>query len=105
MKPKPVVRWPGGKTRMLSKILPLLRPHSTYVEAFGGGLAVLLAKLRSPGEGVNDINGDVVRRCEGPLKTAVRADLRARCIPTAQPLQSACDGDVLWFPQWCALRR
>lgn len=45
---------------MLSKILPMLRPHSTYVEAFGGGLAVLLAKLRSPGEVVNDINGDLV---------------------------------------------
>jgi len=60
MKAKPVVRWPGGKTRMLSKILPLMRSHSTYVEAFGGGLAVLLAKLRSPGEVVNDINGDLV---------------------------------------------
>lgn len=45
---------------MLPKILPLVRPHSTYVEAFGGGLAVLLAKLRSPGEVVNDINGDLV---------------------------------------------
>lgn len=45
---------------MLSKILPLIRPHSTYVEAFAGGLAVLMAKLRSPGEVVNDINGDLV---------------------------------------------
>jgi len=60
MKAKPVVRWPGGKTRMLSKILPLVRPHNLYVEAFAGGLALLLAKLRSPGEVVNDINGDLV---------------------------------------------
>ena len=45
---------------MLKSILPLIRPHSTYVEAFAGGLAVLLAKPRSPAEIVNDINGDLV---------------------------------------------
>jgi DNA adenine methylase len=58
--PKPIVRWPGGKTRLLKHILPLIRPHRTYVEAFAGGLAVLLAKPPSAGEIVNDINGDLV---------------------------------------------
>lgn len=57
---KPVIRWAGGKTRLLKDILPLLRPHRTYVEAFGGGLAVLLAKEKSACEVVNDINGDLV---------------------------------------------
>jgi DNA adenine methylase len=57
---KPVIRWAGGKTRLLKEILPLLRPHRTYVEAFAGGLAVFLAKERSKCEVINDINGDLV---------------------------------------------
>lgn len=58
--PKPILRWPGGKRRLLKHILPLIRPHKTYVEGFAGGLALLLAKERSPAEIVNDIDGDLV---------------------------------------------
>jgi len=57
---RPILRWPGGKTRLLGEILPLIRPHTLYVEAFGGGLAVFLAKERSKAEIVNDANGDLV---------------------------------------------
>ena len=57
---KPIVRWPGGKTRLLKHLLPLIRPHKTYVEAFAGGMALMLAKERSRAEVVNDINGDLV---------------------------------------------
>lgn len=60
LKPKPLVRWPGGKTRLLSDLLPLIRPHRLYAEAFGGGLAVFLAKPPSAAEVVNDANGDLV---------------------------------------------
>lgn len=57
---KPIVRWPGGKTRLLKHLLPLIRPHNTYVEAFAGGMALMLAKDRSRAEIVNDVNGDLV---------------------------------------------
>lgn len=57
---RPIVRWPGGKTRLLGDILPLIRPHKLYAEAFGGGLAVFLAKPPSEVEIINDFNGDLV---------------------------------------------
>ena len=56
----PILRWPGGKRRLLKTILPLLKPHTCYVEPFAGGLAVLLAKQRSQVEVVNDANQDIV---------------------------------------------
>jgi DNA adenine methylase len=59
-KTKPILRWPGGKRRLLPKILPLITPHVCYVESFAGGLAVLLAKERSNTEVINDINGDLI---------------------------------------------
>lgn len=58
--PRPVVKWQGGKRRLLKRILPLIPPHACYCEAFAGGLAVLMAKPRSTVEVVNDINGDLV---------------------------------------------
>jgi hypothetical protein len=44
---KPAVSWPGGKSRLLKYILPLIPAHTCYCEPFSGGLAVLLAKPRS----------------------------------------------------------
>ncbi|HEY5079416.1 MAG TPA: DNA adenine methylase [Opitutaceae bacterium] len=58
--PKPVIARPGGKTRMLKAILPLIRPHTCYCEPFGGGMAVLLAKEPSQLEVVNDIDRSLV---------------------------------------------
>lgn len=59
-KAKPIIRWRGGKGRMLKHLLPMIPPHVCYVEAFAGGLALLLAKERSRMEVVNDLNGDLV---------------------------------------------
>lgn len=57
---RPILRWPGGKSRMLKHLLPLVPDHVCYCEPFAGGLALLLAKERSTVEVVNDINGDLV---------------------------------------------
>lgn len=57
---RPILRWPGGKRRMLKRILPKITPHVCYCETFAGGLAVLLAKERSEVEIVNDLNGTLV---------------------------------------------
>lgn len=57
---KPAITWPGGKGRLLKSILPLIPTHTCYVEAFAGGLAVLLGKERSQIEVVNDYDGDLV---------------------------------------------
>lgn len=45
---------------MLKHLLPLIEPHVCYGEVFAGGLAMLMAKDRSPVEVINDINGDLV---------------------------------------------
>jgi DNA adenine methylase len=56
----PILRWPGGKSRLLKKILPRIPEHECYAEVFGGGLAVFGAKPRSPLEIINDVNGDLI---------------------------------------------
>lgn len=55
-----LVRYHGGKVRMANKIVDLFPEHNCYVEAFGGGAAVLLAKPRARLEVYNDLDGDMV---------------------------------------------
>ena len=52
--------WLGGKSRMVNTILPLLPPHITYVEAYGGAANLLLAKKPSQVECYNDFSGLLV---------------------------------------------
>lgn len=59
-KARPVIGWPGGKTRLLGYILPLIPAHRRYIEVFFGGGAVFFAKPAAPVEVINDINGDLV---------------------------------------------
>ena len=52
--------WQGGKARLAPWIANRLPPHRVYVEPFAGTAAVLLAKVPSPIEVLNDANGDII---------------------------------------------
>ena len=54
------IRWFGGKGNVVAKLLPLVPPHRTYVEPYGGGASLLFAKNPSPVEVYNDLNQAVV---------------------------------------------
>lgn len=58
-KVKPCFPYAGGKTQLLKHILPLIPDHKRYVEAFAGGIAVLLAKKQTKIEAINDISSDL----------------------------------------------
>ena len=54
------LKWHGGKHYLAAKIVAMMPPHTRYLEAFAGGLSVLLNK---PCDGVaewaNDLNGEL----------------------------------------------
>ena len=57
----PIV-WFGGKGCMgtRKRILELLPPHEAYIEPFGGGGTILIAKKPMRGETYNDLDGALV---------------------------------------------
>lgn len=63
MKTTTLFPWPGGKTRLLQHLLPLIaeNPRKTYVEAFAGGAALLFAREPAKAEVLNDNHGELVR--------------------------------------------
>jgi DNA adenine methylase len=54
---KSPVSYFGGKQSLARRLVSAFPPHRHFVEVFGGSLAVLLAKQRSPQETVNDLDG------------------------------------------------
>lgn len=52
----PPLKWHGGKHYLAQKVVALMPEHTHYVEAFAGGLSVLLTK--NP-EGVSEVANDV----------------------------------------------
>lgn len=58
---KPLIRWAGGKGKLLKSIMPLLPPtFGRYLEPFAGGLA-LFFRLRPRGAYISDANPHLVR--------------------------------------------
>ena len=58
---RPILRWPGGKARLLKHLLPRVPANAEcYCEVFAGSAALLLSKERHPVEVVNDLNGELV---------------------------------------------
>ncbi len=56
----PIIKWPGGKSRELEKILPLIPAYDRYVEPFFGGGA-LYFHLQPEKAAINDISRDLTR--------------------------------------------
>ncbi len=60
-----VLKYPGSKWNISSKLVELIPPHHSYVEPYFGSGAVLFTKNPSDIETVNDLDGEVVNlfRC------------------------------------------
>jgi len=74
---RPALRYHGGKFRLAPWILTFLPRHAVYVEPFGGGGSVLLAKPQAPTEVYNDLDSRVVSLFR-VLRDPAKADEVAR---------------------------
>ena len=57
---KTPITYYGGKQNMLKHILPIIPPHTAYIEPFFGGGAVFFAKEKSKIEVINDLNSSAI---------------------------------------------
>jgi len=76
----------GGKHTLVSRILPLLPPHKTYVEVFGGGAPLLLNKPRSEIEVYNDVDGLLVNLFLVVRDHALELQRRLEALPDSREI-------------------
>lgn len=56
---KPLVKWPGGKSRLLKHIIPLIPQHDRYIEPFLGGGALFFS-LEPRKALLNDLSAELI---------------------------------------------
>lgn len=54
------IKWVGGKSKLVRKILPIIPEHKGFVEVFGGSAIVLLNKKPSKWEVLNDFDSNLM---------------------------------------------
>jgi DNA adenine methylase len=100
--------WYGGKSRLAPKIVDLLPPHRTYVEAFGGAAAVLCTKRPAVLEVYNDVDAGLVtffrvlREQPAELERALRLTPYARgefaeCVRTWESIEDDLERARRWY--------
>lgn len=101
VKPRPLLRWFGGKWNLAPWIVSHFPPHRRYCEPFAGAASVLLRKPRVREECLNDLDGEIVNlfrvvRDEGPalvraleLSPFSRDEFVASYVPSADPVEQA----------------
>jgi DNA adenine methylase len=74
-----LLKWPGGKSRMVQKLLREFPKHESYVEPFAGGAALFFAKPLVPGDNVigdfdnwvtnfyRDVRNGKLNQCRGGI--------------------------------------
>ena len=59
-RPRPLIGYPGGKSRVACEIIKHFPTHEGYVEPMGGGASVLLAKRATRNDVLGDKNPEIV---------------------------------------------
>jgi DNA adenine methylase len=57
---KSPLKWVGGKSKLVGKLIPLFPEHKGYVEVFGGSAIMLLSKEKSKWEILNDFDSNLM---------------------------------------------
>lgn len=110
VKPKPFVKWAGGKGNLLSQLEALLPPdfddqkNLTYIEPFVGGGAMLFHMLRNHKNitrvVINDINSDLIQ-CYKLIRNNPQELIK--CLKEYESSYYAVSPDA-WKQVYCAYR-